>query len=319
MSNLDIQALRVAARAQGDAIAQRGSPRALFATGFVLCALCAYAGQHFLAAPRQAAPAAAFDAASPSPPPATLVFHPVESPPILQPVAAQTAPEPVAKTPATAPVAVASAADAVSDLDQPTVVPAATPPVPPQAGIKFDQALRCIYALWPSGHGEMVLATTKRIVPRDPCGLASLQTALKTLPLALPLAAIEIDSGFGWRRDPFTGRAEFHSGIDLGGSFRAPVYGTAAGTVIFSGTKQAYGRTVEINHGNGIVTRYAHLSRLAVIAGQHVGTHQIIGELGSTGRSTGPHLHYEVLVASHPVDPSGFLAAGQMAPQTASR
>lgn len=296
MSNLDIQALRIAARAQGDAIAQRGSPRALFATGFVLCALCAYAGQHFLAVPRQAAPAAAFDAASSSRPPATLA---VES--------------------AAAPVAVASAADAVSDLDQPTVVPAATPPVPPQAGIKFDQALRCIYALWPSGHSGMVLATTKRIVPRDPCGLTSLQTALKTLPLALPLAAIEIDSGFGWRRDPFTGRAEFHSGIDLGGSFRAPVYGTAAGTVIFSGTKQAYGRTVEINHGNGIVTRYAHLSRLAVIAGQHVGTHQIIGELGSTGRSTGPHLHYEVLVAGHPVDPSGFLAAGQMAPQTASR
>src|SRR5665213_2921354 len=113
--------------------------------------------------------------------------------------------------------------------------------------------------------------------------------------------------------------AAFHPGLDLGAPYLSAVYSTGPGVVAFTGVKGAYGRVVEIDHGHGMVTRYAHLHRILVARGQHVGTHQQVGELGSTGRSTGPHLHYEVLVDGRPADPARFLEAGKNVVQASTR
>jgi murein DD-endopeptidase MepM/ murein hydrolase activator NlpD len=138
-----------------------------------------------------------------------------------------------------------------------------------------------------------------------------LQKLVGQLPLAAPLPHYQLESGFGARHDPFNGHTAFHSGLDLSAPYRSPVYSTAPGTVIFTGVKDNYGRVVEIDHGHGIVTRYAHLHRILVARGQKVDLHTAIGELGSTGRSTGPHVHYEVIVDGTPQDPEKFLQAGK--------
>jgi len=145
-----------------------------------------------------------------------------------------------------------------------------------------------------------------------------LQSIVKTLPLASPLKEFRIESTFGGRADPFTRRQAFHSGLDLVAPYRTPVYSTAPGRVIFTGAKGPYGKVVEIDHGNGIVTRFGHLHKALVARGQMVTGHQPVGELGSTGRSTGPHLHYEVLVNGTPQDPEKFLQAGKNVVQTVS-
>ncbi|HEX6841555.1 MAG TPA: peptidoglycan DD-metalloendopeptidase family protein [Stellaceae bacterium] len=143
-----------------------------------------------------------------------------------------------------------------------------------------------------------------------------LQNIVKTLPLAAPLTEYRIESTFGGRADPFTHRQAFHSGLDLVAPYRSPVYSTAPGRVIFTGPKGPYGKVVEIDHGHGIVTRFGHLHKPLVARGQMVTVHQVVGELGSTGRSTGPHLHYEVLVNGVPQDPEKFLQAGKNVVQT---
>ncbi len=142
--------------------------------------------------------------------------------------------------------------------------------------------------------------------------IAALLKIAKLLPLRSPLAIhYRIDSPFGPRRDPFNHRAAFHPGIDLGAPYRTPVYSTAPGVIIFTGWQEGYGRTVEIDHGHGIVTLYAHLHRILVARGQHVAAHVEIAQLGSTGRSTGPHLHYEIRLDGRPVNPEKFLEAGK--------
>jgi murein DD-endopeptidase MepM/ murein hydrolase activator NlpD len=143
-----------------------------------------------------------------------------------------------------------------------------------------------------------------------------LQTLVKTLPLASPLPEFRIESTFGGRADPFTRRQAFHSGLDLVAPYRSIIFSTAPGRVIFTGAKGPYGKVVEIDHGHGIVTRFGHLHKPLVARGQMVTLHQPIGELGSTGRSTGPHLHYEVLVNGSPQDPEKFLQAGKNVVQT---
>ncbi|HEX9491392.1 MAG TPA: peptidoglycan DD-metalloendopeptidase family protein [Stellaceae bacterium] len=143
-----------------------------------------------------------------------------------------------------------------------------------------------------------------------------LQSIVKTLPLASPLKEYRIESTFGGRVDPFTRRQAFHAGVDLVAPYRTPVYSTAPGRVIFTGAKGPYGKVVEIDHGNGIVTRFGHLHKALVARGQMVTVHQPVGELGSTGRSTGPHLHYEVVVNGTPQDPEKFLQAGKNVVQT---
>lgn len=139
---------------------------------------------------------------------------------------------------------------------------------------------------------------------------AGLQLLLLRMPLGQPVEEGEIGSPFGRRTDPVTGQLAFHSGMDITGQRGTPVSATAAGTVVNVELKGPYGRMVEIDHGMGFKTRYAHLNEILVKPGESVGAHQAIGKMGSTGRSTGVHLHYEVLYHDEPQDPANFLEAG---------
>lgn len=136
------------------------------------------------------------------------------------------------------------------------------------------------------------------------------QRALRSLPLGAPVEHIGMASGYGRRIDPFNGLAAFHSGIDLSGAMGMPIHATAPGRVTYAGTNGNYGRMVEIDHGQGLVTRYAHLSRFLVRPGERVHYGQNIGLMGSSGRSTGVHVHYEILVDGKPRDPMKFIQAG---------
>jgi murein DD-endopeptidase MepM/ murein hydrolase activator NlpD len=132
----------------------------------------------------------------------------------------------------------------------------------------------------------------------------------KRLPLDPPMAEGWISSDFGPRRDPVTGRKAFHPGLDIGGPYRSIIYATGPGVVTFAGTEGAYGRMVEVTHDFGLKTRYGHLSKIRVKNGDQVLKGQAVGVMGSTGRSTGPHLHYEVIHNDQPFDPSNLLEAG---------
>jgi murein DD-endopeptidase MepM/ murein hydrolase activator NlpD len=116
-----------------------------------------------------------------------------------------------------------------------------------------------------------------------------------------------ITGSFGERIDPFNGEGAFHRGIDISTAFGTRVLAPADGIVLFAGTENGYGRLIEIDHGHGFITRYGHLSSFAVNAGQRVSRSQVIGYVGMSGRSTGPHLHYEVWVHNSPVNPYKFL------------
>jgi murein DD-endopeptidase MepM/ murein hydrolase activator NlpD len=134
---------------------------------------------------------------------------------------------------------------------------------------------------------------------------------LVTVPVRKPVAGeVDMSSPFGVRLDPFLGRPAIHTGIDLRGETGEPVHATAAGNVSIAGREGGYGNMIEINHGNGLATRYGHLSEIDVKVGQTVRIGDIIGRIGSTGRSTGPHLHYETRVNGEAVDPQKFLRAG---------
>jgi murein DD-endopeptidase MepM/ murein hydrolase activator NlpD len=141
--------------------------------------------------------------------------------------------------------------------------------------------------------------------------IAHYDRVLIDVPVRKPVAGpIDVNSPFGVRTDPFNGRPAMHTGVDLHGDYGEPVYATAAGTVTKAGRDGGYGNLVEIRHGNGISTRYGHLSAIEVKVGQKVRVGQVIGKIGSTGRSTGPHLHYETRVDGKPVNPQKFLRAG---------
>jgi murein DD-endopeptidase MepM/ murein hydrolase activator NlpD len=131
------------------------------------------------------------------------------------------------------------------------------------------------------------------------------------LPLAAPTTEVHETSGFGVRLDPFNHGIAFHSGQDFAGAMYTPIYSTAPGTVSFTGVRNGYGNTVEIDHGDGFKTRYAHLATITVAVGQHVALGQRIAAMGDTGRSTGPHLHYEVWSNGRAQNPDRFLKAGQ--------
>lgn len=140
-----------------------------------------------------------------------------------------------------------------------------------------------------------------------------LQRASEQLPFARPASRqFSLSSGFGVRRDPFTGRPALHAGIDFRTPRGTPIRAAGAGRVVTAGRSGGYGNLVEIDHGNGVTTRYAHLSSIAVERGQIVNTGDHLGRAGSTGRSTGPHLHYETRVDDEPVDPNRFLRAGRI-------
>ena len=141
--------------------------------------------------------------------------------------------------------------------------------------------------------------------------LDNLIEALRYLPLEAPLEGYEVTSAFGSRSDPFNEMTAFHEGIDLGAPTGSPAMATGDGHVVWAGWREGYGNVVEIDHGHGVHTRYAHLSRVLVRVGEKVERGRPIGLVGSTGRSTGPHLHYEVRLYGHAVDPMKFIKAGQ--------
>lgn len=139
----------------------------------------------------------------------------------------------------------------------------------------------------------------------------TLKRAVETVPLRRPFKSAAITSGFGYRRDPFLGAAAMHAGVDFRQEYGAPVRATAGGTVTEASFVGGYGNMVEIDHGDGLSTRFGHLASIAVAIGDRVEVGSMLGTVGSTGRSTGPHLHYETRVDGRPVDPMRFLNAGR--------
>ena len=138
-----------------------------------------------------------------------------------------------------------------------------------------------------------------------------LNRTLALVPYRKPVVGeVEFTSGFGVRSDPFLGRPAMHTGLDFRAASGDPVRATANGKVASAGWAGGYGRMVEIDHGNGLSTRYGHLSEIGVKVGDQIKIGQVIGEVGSTGRSTGPHLHYETRIDGEAVDPQKFLRAG---------
>lgn len=135
---------------------------------------------------------------------------------------------------------------------------------------------------------------------------------MRAMPIIMPVdrRRISIRSGFGWRRDPFTKGYRFHQGLDLAGRIGTPIYATADGLVLdpyANSSMSGYGKVVVINHGFGYQTLYGHLSKILVKPGDKVKRGQIIGHMGSTGRSKGPHLHYEIHYKGTPVNPINYL------------
>ena len=143
--------------------------------------------------------------------------------------------------------------------------------------------------------------------------LNDLSEEVSHIPLTLPVDSGQFDrtSGFGSRVDPFTGRYAFHPGIDFAGPWGSKVAATAGGTIVFAGYRGGYGNMVEIDHGFGIRTRYGHLSAITVKEGARIAKGGILGRVGSTGRSTGPHVHYEVWFDDVVRNPTNFIEAGR--------
>ena len=157
-----------------------------------------------------------------------------------------------------------------------------------------------------SGLAQQIATVERRIDD-----LQSLQSLMEHLRLAAPLDEYRVTSNFGRRIDPFTKSLALHSGIDMASRRRAPVRVTSPGTVTFVGWKGGFGKLVEVDHGLGVRTRYAHLSAIFVKRGQELDFREKVGLMGSTGRSSGEHLHYEILVDGRQNDPANFLRAGQ--------
>jgi murein DD-endopeptidase MepM/ murein hydrolase activator NlpD len=137
--------------------------------------------------------------------------------------------------------------------------------------------------------------------------LDQLEQSLIAIPSAKPVQSVSVNSNFGIRSDPFRGGAAMHSGVDIPGPVGTPIYATADGIVGRSGWVSGYGKLIELEHGKGIQTRYGHLSQINVPAGTKIKRGQLIGLMGSTGRSTGSHLHYEVRLEGRAVNPMPFL------------
>ena len=141
--------------------------------------------------------------------------------------------------------------------------------------------------------------------------LDSIESASISIPSMQPVQHVSFTSHFGVRSDPFRGTAAMHAGVDIPGQMGTPIYATADGVVSHAGRQGGYGNLVEINHGRGLETRYGHLSKILVADNTRVRRGQIIGLMGSTGRSTGTHLHYEVRLDGHAINPIPFIQSGE--------
>ena len=156
-----------------------------------------------------------------------------------------------------------------------------------RADIAADQQFRSLFMTWKK--------------------LDRLEQGVIAIPSVQPVAKLNFTSNFGIRSDPFRGTAAMHAGVDIPGPSGTPIYATADGVISHAGRQGGYGNLVEINHGKGIATRYGHLSKILVSDNTRVKRGQLIALMGSTGRSTGPHLHYEVRIDGHAVNPVPFL------------
>lgn len=157
------------------------------------------------------------------------------------------------------------------------------------AELRTDQQFRTLFQTW------------KRLdAPQTGIGAIA-------IPSVQPVHTLSFTSNFGIRSDPFRGTAAMHAGVDIPGPVGTPIYATADGIISHAGRQGGYGNLIEVNHGKGIATRYGHLSRIMVSDNARVTRGQLIGLMGSTGRSTGPHLHYEVRIDGHAVNPIPFL------------
>jgi murein DD-endopeptidase MepM/ murein hydrolase activator NlpD len=153
--------------------------------------------------------------------------------------------------------------------------------------------------------------STVSLVTSEMDRLSTVRRIAGQLPLTEPIENAPITSRFGARIDPFFGRPAVHPGIDFAANVGHPIRATAAGTVITAELAGGYGNMVEIDHGQGVTTRYGHMSKILVKAGQIVPKGAIIGLAGSTGRSTGPHVHYEVRIDGNAIDPMRYIKAGR--------
>ncbi|HEU5047065.1 MAG TPA: M23 family metallopeptidase [Rickettsiales bacterium] len=160
-------------------------------------------------------------------------------------------------------------------------------------------------------YDETSFNSTEQSLLADVDRLVTLNSIVGALPLARPIQGAHEASPFGKRMDPFNHRWAFHPGLDLAGPSGSRIYSSNDGVVVNAERKPAYGNMIDIEHKFGIVTRYGHLSKILVHPGDHIKKGQLIGIQGSTGRSTGPHLHYEVRVNDRPINPLNFLHAGE--------
>jgi murein DD-endopeptidase MepM/ murein hydrolase activator NlpD len=166
-------------------------------------------------------------------------------------------------------------------------------------------------SLGPDGQPDPFVRRAKEVAARLQ-EAQMLETLIHTVPLGAPVdVAYRETSAYGERRDPFNKKLAWHDGLDLAAFNRAPIIATAPGRVTYAGPKTGYGNAIEIDHGLGFKTRYGHLSSITVKVGTEVAIGQKIGTMGSTGRSTGPHLHYEIFFRNKSYDPIKFLRAGK--------
>ena len=176
-----------------------------------------------------------------------------------------------------------------------------------------------------TAQGGPLLGSAKGLDPRfQRLGLSlarmeALEQGLAAVPHNLPASLQYISSGFGYRSDPFTGEAAMHSGLDFRGPVGAPIYAAADGRVSFAGVKHGYGNCLEITHGIGMMTRYAHMSAFKAGVGETIKAGEVVGAIGSSGRSTGPHLHFEVRINGQAVNPRPFLEAKRHVQQETAR
>ena len=231
------------------------------------------------------------------------------------------------------PLGVTAAAPAGQDTvaeaaTSPTVAPAAAPAVTPApgAGIQDTQAMLAVARMAGTLQAPLADRVIDQLVRwqhdlRDQlrglgAGLAALADAGLALPDLTVLSTQPVErtesSGFGWRDDPIRHTRSFHAGTDFRGHPGAPVMAAGDGVVRFCGRMGGYGNVIDIDHGGGIVTRYAHLRRITTKKAAAVSAGEVIGQVGSTGRATGPHLHFEVRIDGAPVSPIEAMAVAQM-------
>ncbi len=194
----------------------------------------------------------------------------------------------------------ASSSRIVAFDDEGTASETAADPQPTPAPVETGTASRALL------YGRLVPAPPRLSVSRGSAGATKPAYEFTARPAVA--SSLSVSSHYGVRRDPFTGTARMHTGVDLAGNYGDSVGAAMSGRVAWASRKNGYGNLVIVDHGNGILTYYAHLSAFAVVAGESVEAAQLLGYVGSTGRSTGPHLHYEVRVNGYPIEPASRIS-----------